>query len=375
MQIKTKEFKEVATAILLAVNENAANLELVVKDGNLRLNVTNKEYFVSKILPLEKPEEFHAVVDAQLFLNLISAITADTFELTIKDNTVLIKVGKSKYKAPMIYENDSLMVLSPIVIGNVTITMPVSKDILQSILNVNSKELLKVKNLDVNELQKLYYIDETGCFTFTTGATLNSFTLEKPIKLLLNEKIVKLFKLFKDDVLFSLGQDPLPNGTSRTKITLETSNSNVYLAAIITSDDDLINKVQGPCIATKRFISEAYAHHVVLSAKEVSAAINRLMLFTKNSVDKVNMSFVPATIIMSNDELVIKDKFGNMETVTVENGSYVDESYTMDINLADIKLITDSCKGEHVTMNCGNHKSVVFVRGNISNLVPECKKN
>ena len=40
-----------------------------------------------------------------------------------------------------------------------------------------------------------------------------------------------------------------------------------------------------------------------------------------------------------------------------------------------IKLITDSCKGEHVTMNCGNHKSVVFVRGNISNLVPECKKN
>ena len=170
-----------------------------------------------------------------------------------------------------------------------------------------------------------------------------------------------------------MGQDPLPNGTSRTKITLETSN--VYLAAIITSDDDLINKVQGPCIATKRFISEAYAHHVVLSAKEVSAAINRLMLFTKNSVDKVNMSFVPATIIMSNDELVIKDKFGNMETVTVENGSYVDESYTMDINLADIKLITDSCKGEHVTMNCGNHKSVVFVRGNISNLVPECKKN
>ena len=97
------------------------------------------------------------------------------------------------------------------------------------------------------------------------------------------------------------------------------------------------------------------------------------MLFTKNSVDKVNMSFIPAHVVLDPDEIVFRDKFVNVETVTVENGSFVDENYEMDINLADIKLITDSCKGEHVTMNCGNHKSVVFVRGNISNLVPEVK--
>ena len=374
MIIKTKDFAEVANKIKEAVSlaENAANLEVVAKGTSLFLNVTNKEFYASVKYDLTEETNFAATVDASLFLDLVSQITAETFNLTVEGPALIVACGKSKYKLPMIYDNDKLMSLPVIRISNKTVEMPISFDILDSILNVNSKEIAKVKKMEVDELQKMYYIDETGCFTFTTGACVNSFTLEKPIKLLLNEKIVKLFKLFKDDVLFSLGQDPLPNGTSRTKITLETSN--VYLAAIITSDDDLINKVQGPCIATKRFISEAYAHHVVLSAKEVSAAINRLMLFTKNSVDKVNMSFVPATIIMSNDELVIKDKFGNMETVTVENGSYVDESYTMDINLADIKLITDSCKGEHVTMNCGNHKSVVFVRGNISNLVPECKK-
>ena len=375
MIIKTKEFLEAANKILLAagLDQNAANLELVAKESSLYLNVTNKEFFVSVRFPLETEETFRVVVDASLFLSLVTGFTTETFNLDIKNNTVVLSSGKSKYKLAMIYENDELMTLPFISIQNKTVEMNISNDILMSILNVNSKELLKTKYLDVSELNRLYYIDETGCFTFTNGSCLNAFTLEKPVKLLLNERIVKLFKLFKDDVLFSLGQDPLPNGTSRTKISLETSN--VYLAAIITSDDDLINKVQGPCIATKRFISENYAHHVVLSAKEVSAAINRLMLFTKNSVDKANMAFIPATIIISNDELVIKDKFGNMETVTVENGSYVDESYTMDINLADIKLITDSCKGEHVTMNCGNHKSVVFVRGNISNLVPECKKN
>ena len=373
MIIKTKDFQEVATTIRQATDDSAANLEIIAKDTTLFLNVTNKEYYVSAKFPLAEPTTFAATVDASLFLDLIAGLTSDTFGLELDGNTVVVSSGKSKYKVAMIYDNDQLMTLPIIRINNKTVEMTISNDILQSILTVNSKEISKVKNLEVNELQKMYFIDETGCFTFTTGACVNSFELEKPVKLLLNERIVKLFKLFKEDVLFSLGQDPLPNGTSRTKITFETPS--IYLAAIITSDDLLISKVQGPCIATKRFIAEPYAHHVVLSAKAVSAAINRLMLFTKNSVDKVNMSFIPATCVVDNDEVVLKDKFGNIETVTVENGSYVDESYTMKINLADVKAIVDSCKTEHITMNCGNGKSVVFVRGNISNLIPEVKKD
>lgn len=373
MRIKTKDFQEVATTIRQAIDDSITNLELVAKNAELFLNVTNKEYYVSVKFPLSEPIDFAATVDAALFLDLISGLTSEDFGLDIDGNSVVVSSGKSKYKVAMIYDNDKLMSLPIIRIANKTVEMSISADILDSILNVSSKEIAKVKKLDVNELQKMYYIDETGCFTFTTGACVNAFTLEKPVKLLLNERIVKLFKLFKEDVHFSLGQDPLPNGTVRTKISLETGN--IYLAAIITNDDLLISKVQGPCISTKRFINEAYQHHVVLSAKAVAAAINRLMLFTKNSVDKVNMAFVPANVVIDNDEMVLSDKFGNIETVTVENGSYVDESYAFKINLADVKAIVDSCKGEHVTMNCGNGRSVVFVRGNISNLVPEVKKD
>ena len=49
MIIKTKDFKEVATKILLAadLDTNAANLELVTRNSNLYLNVTNKEYYVA----------------------------------------------------------------------------------------------------------------------------------------------------------------------------------------------------------------------------------------------------------------------------------------------------------------------------------------
>jgi DNA polymerase III sliding clamp (beta) subunit (PCNA family) len=377
MIIKTKDFKDAANKILLAadLDTSAANLELTARNSSLYLNVTNKEYYVSVKFPLETDETFRAVVDASLFLSLISGFTTDTFGLDIKDNTVVLSSGKSKYKVAMIYENENLMTLPVIAIQNKTVEMNISNDILMSILNVNSKELLKTKYLDVSELNKLYYIDETGCFTFTNGSCLNSFTLEKPVKLLLNDRIVRLFKLFKDDVMFSLGQDPLANGNIQTKMVMETSDT--YLAAVITCDDTLIAKVQHPCEATKRYLTENYDHKLVLSTADLSAAINRLMAFTKNSKatsEKVNMAYLPTAINIENGELVIKDKFENYETVSIANESYSTGDYEMFVNLFDLKLVLDSCKTDHITVNCGNHRSIVVTRGTVANLIPEVRK-
>ena len=377
MIIKTKDFKEAANKILLAANldTNAANLELVARNSSLYLNVTNKEYYVAVKFPLETEETFRAVVDASLFLSLVSGFTTDTFSLDIKDNTVVLGSGKSKYKVAMIYENEDLMTLPVIAIQNKTVEMNIPNDILMSILNVNSKELLKTKYLDVSELNKLYYIDETGCFTFTNGSCLNSFTLEKPVKLLLNDRIVRLFNLFKDDVKFSLGMDPLANGSIQTKMVLETPDT--YLAAVITCDDTLIAKVQHPCEATKRYLSENYDHKLVLSTTDLAGAINRLMAFTKNSKatsEKVNMAYLPTTVKIENGELVIKDKFDNYETVSIANESYSTGDYEMCVNLYDIKLVLDSCKADHITLNCGNHRSIVVTRGTVANLIPEVRK-
>lgn len=378
MIIKTKDFKEAANKILLAaeLDKNAANLGLITKNNALYLNVTNREFYVSVKFPLEDADQIvnlEAVVDASLFLTLISGLTTETFDLTTDGNVAIIKAGKSKYKLAMIYENNDLMKLPVITLQNKTVEMNISNDILQSILNVNSKEVQKAsKSVTANELQKLYYVDETGCFTFTTGACLNSFKLEKPVKLLLNDRIVKLFKLFDEDVAFSFGHDTTADGLVRSKAIFETPA--VYVAAIINCDDLLLNKVQGPCTATKRFIDEKYAHSLVLSVNSLSAAISRLMLFTKNSIEKTNMSYIPATFTFNSEELTIKDKLGNSEVVTIENGSQVSSDYEMILNLADVKAVLDSCKNEHITLNCGNQRSVVISRGAISNLIPEGRK-
>lgn len=374
MQIRTEEFKEVASTILFAadLDKNAANLELRAKGNALYVAVTNREYYVSVKFDLEEPEDFRAVVSAPLFLNLISGITAETFEMQVAGNSVAVKAGKSNYKLAMIYENDSLMELPVISINNPTVEMPISNDILKSIVNVNSKEISKVKNIDVSEIKRMYYIDETGCFTFTTGACLNSFVLEKPIKLLLNERIVKLFKLFKEDVYFTYGYDALENGTVQTKVTFETSN--IYVAALITCDDTLLNRIAGPYMATKNFIRENYANKIVIEASALTSAINRLLSFTKNSDSNANMRVVSANVKVTNSELVITDMLGNNEVVDIANESIVDPGYTMLLNIVDLKLAVESYKNEHVTINCGNHQSVVVTCGAVSNLIPEVKQ-
>lgn len=373
MILKTKVFQELANKVLIAadLDKSAANLELIAKENYLFLNVTNKEYYVSIKYQLEKPEEFQAVVDASLFLNLISSVTTETFELDTQNNLVLLKTGKSNYKLAMIYENNELMKLPIIYIKNKTVEMNIENSILQSILNVNSKEIAKAKKIvNINELQKLYYIDQDGAFTFTDGACLNSFKLEKPIKLLLNDRIVKLFKLFSEDVKFSFGYDMTSSGNAIAKAAFETAD--VYVAAKITCDDLLLSKIQGPCNATKNFINATYANNLVISTTELASAISRLLIFSKKNTDSTSRT--PATIILNSDEITIQDEHGNIEVVVPENESYAESNYKLHLNLFDLKLVLDSCKNEHITLNCGNHRSVIIHRGTISHVIPELRE-
>lgn len=375
MILKTAKFQEAANKILTAVSidKAAANLELAAKGTELYLRVTNREYYVAVKFELEEVSDFRAVVDANLFLNLVSGINTDEFSLVINDTNVELKTGKSKYKLAMIYENDQLMKLPVIKLdpSEVQIAMSIDYEILMSILNVNGKEIQKAKKLDVNELQRYYYLDETGCFTFTTGACVNRFTLEKPIKLLLTDRVVRLFKLFNSAAWMSYGNIANKDMTLQPIATFQTED--IYVATRLLGDDTCIQRIKAPCDAMKSLVQETYDHNLVLSASDLSAAIARLLMFHKNSAAKVDLTFVPATINFDATDFVITDASGeNSESITIENGS-VASNYSMGINLIDLKSVLDSCKNEHITLNCGNHKSVVINRGNISNVIAETK--
>ena len=372
MLLSTKDFKEVCKTISNAVDKDAADLELRTRNNKLYLAVTNKEYYVCVSFETNTDEQLMATVDANLFLNLVSGLTVEEFELVVEGNVVKLKAGKSSYKLPIIYANEEILSIAPIVLSNKTVEMPISDDILKSILNVNSKEVQKTKTaINANDLQKLYYLTEEGCFSFSTGACLNNFALPQPVKVLLDDRIVKLFRLFNETVQFSFGYDAVDSSV-QAKVVFETQN--VYLSANIINDDIMLTKIKGPCEATKNYINESYKIKAVLPVNQLSEAISRLMLFTKNSINGTNMHYISLNVNISEDGFAMTDDNGNTEVVQIESGSYIEEPYDLKINVADIKLVLDSCKDEHITFNCGNGRSVVINRSNISHLIPESRR-
>lgn len=373
MIIRTELIKETCSKILPAVDDSAIGvvtemLELTANEDTLKLAVTNKEYYAVVNLPLgEVVPSLHATVNAKLFLKLMAQMTSDTIEFRVNENALIIK-GNGTYKLPLIYENDELLTLPEISINNVTSTMSMDGDILVSILQYNSKEIQK--NSVVRPVQKLYYVDEEGCITFTSGACVNSFTLETPIKVLFNNKLVKLFKLFKGKtVAFSIGYDAISDEIVQTKVKFECED--ICITSVLSCDDTLLNSV--PVAAIRRRANTVHPHSVTLSKDAVAETINRLLLFA-NEGGKDATKFY-STFEFNTDFVTVYDSgkknteilYYNNETSNIEN------VYTAILDLTDLKNIIDTCTEQYITINFGDSQAIVIPRGTIRNVVPEIR--
>lgn len=372
MIIKTKEFKEVCSTILSAIDSNELStltetLELESKNKVLKLSVTNGEYFVTVNFNLDNEEELHASVNANLFLKLINAVTTEDITLTMKDNYLEVKANGT-YKIPYIYEDDKMLTLPEITISNPTLDLKVSGDVLGSILDYNSKELLR--GTISRPVQKMYYVDEKGCLTFTTGACVNYFELEKPIKVLFNNRLVKLFKLFKNKMTdFTLGYDAIDETLTQTKVQFKTDK--ITLTAITGCTDDLLKSV--PVSAIRGRAEFEYPFNVVLSTVELKDAVNRLLLFSAGYGSIKNLKPYSQFTFSSNQVIIYDSNKENSETLLFKNNTSVNEEYSMTLDLADLKLILDNLSEDFITLSFGNHQAAVIKRQSIYNVVPECK--
>jgi len=369
MIIKTQSLQEVCKGIMDAVDASnnvlvTETLELKSTQGKLFLSVTNREYFVTVSLDINTDEEIHAVISASLFLQLVSKITTDSIELVIKDNALVVK-GNGSYKFPLIFDGDALLELPRITIDEVTSTFAISNDILQDILRYNTKELQKSGIR--KPVQKMFYIDEFGAITFASGACINNFSLETPVKLLLSEKLVKLFKLFTTEtVSLSVGFNLISGSITQTRIKLK--NDSVELTAITNNEDSLIDSV--PVKAIRGLATTSYPHKVIFNKQAMLDALGRLSIFSKKDVVTLY-----TYLEFSDSELKVYDtRKDNFETIQLEQ-SNVEEPYMCILNMNDFKITLESQKEEFVTMRFGNHKAVSVEKTKIINLLPECKLN
>lgn len=375
MILRIEEIQNACSKILSAVDSNTLSvltetLQLKTAEKNLFISVTNREYFAQVKIPMNEEIEFHATVNANLFLKLISQITTDTIEINIVDNSLILK-GNGTYKLPLIFDGEKLLELPEIEIGNPTVNFEVDSNILLSILQFNSKEL--TKGIVSNKIQKLYYVDEQGCVTFTTGACVNSFSLAKPVKLLLNDRLVKLFKLFKGEkVNFTLGYDAISDEIIQTKVRFETSD--IIITAILSCDEGMLN--QFPTRAVRGRADANYPYSVNINREYLIQTISRLLLFASaNSAKDVIKPF--ATFEFKKDSVVVYDtKKENKEEIHYTNStSGIQDTYTALLDLNDVKNTLETCVEQYVTIHFGDGAAIVLSRGNIKNVIPECNIN
>lgn len=376
MILRIETLQEACKNILTAVDSNELSaitetLELVTKNGNLYMNVTNREYFVQVEIPVGDDVELHATVNANLFLRLISHTTTDTVELNVVDSNLIVKANGT-YKIPLIFDGDALLELPHIEINNVTNEFSISTDILKSILNYNSKEL--VKGTISKSVQKLYYVDDKGCITFTNGACVNSFTLEQPIKLLFNNRLVKLFKLFTEpNVNFTVGFDPISEDIIQTKVKFKSKD--ISLTAILSCDDKLLSGV--PVAAIRGRASGEYPYSININKEAMLQTISRLLLFNSTAGTSAAVIKPYSTFEFGKDSVTIYDvKKENKEVISYNNSLInCEEPYTAILDLSELKVTLESCSEPYLNINFGDSQALVISRGNISNIIPECHLN
>lgn len=367
--LKRELFQKYCTDILSAVDSNELSiltetLELKTLNNTLVMSVTNREYYAKVIIPIENVLELQATVNANLFLRLIAQISTPEIELSVTDNFLVVK-GNGLYKLPLIFDGDSLLELPEININNVTATFELDSEILLSILNYNSKQL-SIGTIS-KPVQKLYYVDGKGAVTFTSGACVNSFELPENIRILLNGRLVKLFKLFKGKgVRFTLGYDNLTDDIIQTKVRFESSD--ISITAILSCDDTMLNSV--PVEAIRGRASAYYPYTVNLSKDALLKTISRLMLFS-GSASKELISY--STFEFEKDKVTIYDsKKENKETLNYNNeNSNIEETYKTIVDLAELKGVLESCSEQYVNINFGDTEALILTRGHVVNIIPE----
>lgn len=375
MILRIEEIQSACGKILAAVDSNTLSvltetLQLKAVERYLYISVTNREYFAQVKIPMSENIDFHATVNANLFLKLINQTTTDTIEISVVDNSLILK-GNGTYKLPLIFDSDGLLELPEITIDNPTVNFEMDSNALLSMIQYNSKELSK--GIISKPIQKLYYMDEEGCVTFTTGACVNSFSLAKPVKILLNDRLVKLFKLFKGErVNFTLGYDAISDEIMQTKVRFETAS--IVITAILSCDDTMLS--QFPYRAVRGRANASYPYSININREQLIQTITRLLLFSSaNSAKDVIKPF--AVFDFKADSVVVHDtKKENKEEIFYTNStSGVDDVYSALLDLNDVKSTLETCTEQYVTIHFGDGAAIVLSRGNIKNVIPECTTN
>lgn len=367
MVIKSKQLQEVCRKVLSAADNSSISavtesLEIILANKQLEMRTTNFEYFVSITMAVESEEELHATVNANKFLSLVSHITTEDVEMYLTDKCLIIKAN-GEYKLPLVYDGVSMLTVPEITLSNVLATTAISKEALHSITNYNSKTVSK--ETSAKPTQKLYYIDDQGALTFSECACVNTFNLDSSLRLLITDRLVKLFKLFTEDsVVLKFSSEASSSGKEITKVQFKSDTVN--LVSAVPSTTELLAQV--PVSAIRGWVTAEYPHEVSLNTEEVLQTIARLGVFTPATMYRPRSKFV-----FGENDVTIFDPTGqNFEKLSYSSVMLpINNEYSLELDLGDLTSALSSGNESHFNLRFGNKRAVVIRRGHIANVIPE----
>lgn len=371
MVIQLDRFQDSCKKILGAVDTDSAlknvlygydALELEADGSILNLNVTNGEYYVSIGIPIDEDAHLRAVVDARLFLALISKITTKAVQIDVEGEALVVKANGT-YKFPMKFDVDKLVELPKIPVGDVVTDFPMDASNLVGILNNNTRILADDKS-NRPPLEKLYYMDQEGCITFTrSNCCVLSFTLPKPVKVLLTQKLVGLSKLLSDgEVIATLGSVDV-GGSAQFRLNLR--QGDLSITSILPSDPSLIGTIPVSIIRGK--VNNVYPCSATFDRTYFLEALDRALLFdNKNSVNSgVGVfEFGEEGVSISSVGGAVAEEVGYMS-------SSISTDYRANLNIISLREILTTATADTFTMKFGDKRAVVIICGSVKNAMGE----
>lgn len=284
LRIITDDLKNFTSKINLAIEKSKINpkagwVELIVVDGNLKLQVANFDYSLEAKIPCEfiSGTDFDVTVVADQFIPLVSKLDSKYVDLVIQNNALNIKTESNSYMLPLIREAGETKQLDMIQFNTSTAeSVNISDDILYSIATTNVKGLLE--SMYSSDIQQFIYMDEIGAITFTENIYINYYKngLEKPFKILLNTTQAKLLKAFLGEKSIKLYVEPNYSYESPKRACIESDN--IRLTMIVQSQE---NTDRFPSIRLRELSDRVQSTHVIVDRKVLDKALARLMIFDK----------------------------------------------------------------------------------------------
>ena len=349
MKVATGRIKDAVNKVIKGAGFNnlipiTSLLGIELADGRLSFYTTDMTNNLVVSVDKVAGDDIDIVVDADIFSKLIAKTTSEEVEMTVDEDTLLVK-GNGKYKVPLISDESGLVTFPKPDINVDSDPVEVKLTSIMNAYNINKNAL--AKTLEQPELTA-YYCGDRVISTDGTVITFNDFKLMDTDPILIPAQMMLLLTLMDNENITCY-----INGTS---ICFMTDN--------MTVEGTLAEGIEDyPVEAITAYLDETFNSNCKVPKEVLLSVIDRLSLFIE-PYDKNGAYFTFGRRGIN----VHSMKDSSTETINyVESKDFSEFTCLVDIPLLKSQL--DAIPEDTVQIFYGNENAIMLKCGKVTQII------